>query len=390
MSIFVSHKIGSETFGHLLTLELQDIVWYGSAFFATVGAFQSTWGKIYKYFSLKLSFLVAITLFELGSLICGLAPHSTALITGRAIAGIGAAGIGSGAYVMIAHSVEPQKRPVFTGLLGTAYGLAAVVGPLIGGALADRVSWRWCFYLNLPIGLLATLIIMALYKTPAYAEPMKSSLKEKILQMDLVGTSLVMGGIIACVLALQYGGQAMSWTSKTVIGLLVGFTAICAVFGVWEYFNGSRSMIDARLMRLRDVWNGSVFSALFAGSYFIVVYYLPIYFQSVDGSSPTESGVRNLPLILSVTVSTIASGWLVSKTGIAAPIMLASAAFATASAGMLYTLSIGTSTIKWAGYQILGGTAWGTGFQLPLIMAQGRAGPEDISSVTSIILCKCF
>lgn len=109
----------------------------------TLGAFQSLWGKAYKYFSLKYSFLLAVFIFELGSLICAVAQDSTTLIVGRAIAGVGAAGILPGAYTIIAIVAEPSKRPAYTGVIGATYGVGAVLGPLIGGALTDRASWRW-------------------------------------------------------------------------------------------------------------------------------------------------------------------------------------------------------------------------------------------------------
>ena len=121
---------------------LDDVSWYSAAFFMTIGGFQSAGGKAYKYFPLKITFLISIFILELGSLICGVALSSTALIVGRAIAGLGAAGIGSGAYTLIAFSAGPKRRPMFTGIIGTSYGIAAVVGPLIGGALADKVTWR--------------------------------------------------------------------------------------------------------------------------------------------------------------------------------------------------------------------------------------------------------
>ncbi|KAK3901419.1 putative HC-toxin efflux carrier TOXA [Staphylotrichum tortipilum] len=365
---------------------LGDVAWYGSAFFMTVGGFQSTWGKVFKYFPLKISFLISIFIFELGSLICGVAPNSTALIVGRAIAGMGAAGIGSGAYTIVAFSAPPKKRPVFTGIIGTAYGIAAVVGPLVGGAFSDHVTWRWCFYINLPIGGLSAFIIAIFFKAPSKARPVPATWKEKLLQMDLVGTALVMGGVISYILALQYGGQTLEWRHRTVVGLLVGFVLIAVAFGFWEAYNGERSMIIPRLFLHRDVWVSSIFTFLFAGAYFIVIYYLPIYFQSVDNSSPTESGVRNLPLILSVTVATIVAGGAISATGIAAPVAVVGAALATIAAGLLYTLDINTSTGKWVGYQILGGFAWGAAFQVPIVIGQATAAADDISSVTAIIL----
>lgn len=354
----------------------------------TVGGFQSSWGKVFKYFPLKISYLISIFIFELGSLICGVAPNSPTLIIGRAVAGVGAAGIGSGAYTLIAFSAEPKKRPVFTGIIGTAYGVAAVVGPLIGGAFADRVTWRWCFYINLPIGGLSALIIIFLFRTPAGCKPAEATLKEKLLQMDPVGTALIMAGVITYILALQYGGQTLAWHHRKVVGLLVGFVMISIAFGVWEWYNGERSMIVPRLFVQRQVWVCSMFSLLFAGSYFIIIYYLPIYFQSIDNATPTESGVKNLPLILSVTVATIVGGGAVSATGYATPLAVGGAALATVAAGLLYTLDIRSSASMWIGYQILGGIAWGSAFQIPIIVSQATAEIDDLSSVTAIVLCE--
>lgn len=185
---------------------LEDVSWYSAAFFMTIGGFQSAWGKVYKYFPLKISFLISIFIFELGSLICGVAPNSTTLIVGRAIADLGAAGIGSGSYTIIAFSASPRKRPLFTGIIGTSYGIAAVVGPLIGGAFADKVSWRLCFYINLPIGAISAGIILIFFKTPSAAKPKSATLREKLLQMDPVGAILVMALVISYILALHYGG----------------------------------------------------------------------------------------------------------------------------------------------------------------------------------------
>lgn len=122
---------------------LNDIGWYGSSFLLTLAGFQSTWGKVYKYFPMKLSYVVAIGLFETGSFICAIAPNSVLLIIGRAVAGLGGAGIASGAYTIIALSAPPKRRPAYTGILGAVYAIASVIGPPLGGMFTDKMTWRW-------------------------------------------------------------------------------------------------------------------------------------------------------------------------------------------------------------------------------------------------------
>ncbi|KAL6797194.1 major facilitator superfamily domain-containing protein [Trichoderma sp. SZMC 28013] len=365
---------------------LLDIAWYSSAFFMTMGGFQSAWGKIYKYFPLKNSYLIAIFIFELGSLICAVAPSSTALIVGRGFAGVGAAGIGSGSYTIIGFSVSPKSRPMFTGIVGTSYGVAAAVGPLVGGAFSDKISWRWCFYINLPIGAISAFIILVFFKAPSTAKPQLATLREKLLHMDPVGAALVIAFVVCYLLAVQDGGAKFPWNSAHEIGLFVGGAGIVGSFILWEWFQKETAMFSFRLAKQRVYIVESVFSFFYSGAYYLVLYYLPIYFQSIHNASAQSSGVRNLPLIVAVVISMLCSGAFISITGIAAPIIVAGTALSTICTGLLFTLDIGSSEGKWIGYQIIGGVGWGIASQIPMITVQATAPAIDLAEVTAMLL----
>ncbi|KMU72871.1 GliA [Coccidioides immitis RMSCC 3703] len=307
----------------------------------TNGGFQSSWGKAYKYIPLKMTFLLSILVLELGSLICAVAPNSTTLIAGRAISGLGAAGIGTGAYTIIAFVAEPRKRAMFTGIIGESYGFASVAEPLIGGVLSRQ-------------GVVA-------------AKPVPASWKEKLLQMDIVGIAMIMGAVVTYILALQYGGQSKAWNSAQVIGLLVAFVVILIVFCVWERFQRERAMVIPRLFKQRTVGISCICTFFFSGSYFLVIYYLPVYSQSVENSSPAMSDGKNLPLIMAVTLAMISSGVMISATGLVSQTKVVGSIISIIASGLLYTLDVDTSTDKWIGYQILGGIGWGIAFQVPIM-----------------------
>jgi hypothetical protein len=206
--------------------------------------------------------------------------------------------------------------------------------------------------------------------------------------MDFPATALVLCASLCLLLALEYGGVTHPWSSSLVIGLLVGFVLIVLALIAIEIWQGERAMLTPRLLRQRTVLVPGLWGFFFAGAYFITLYYLPIYFQSIDNVSPIGSGVRNIPLIAMFSIATYGSGVAITKTGVAAPYMTVGSVLVTIAAGLLYTLDIGTSTGKWVGYQLLAGFGYGLALQVPVVVAQAFAKPSDIAPVTAIIICE--
>jgi MFS family permease len=364
------------------------VSWYAAAYFMTFGAFQTSAGKVYKYNNLKWTFLVSMLIFEVGSLICGVASNSKTLIVGRAIAGLGAAGLSVGGTSIVSFVVPPTKRPMMMGVIAMTYCIAAVLGPLLGGAFTARVSWRWCFYINLPIGGVAALAVFFFFHLPDFATPAIVSWKEKLLHVDLVGIALAMGCITCFVLGLQYGGNTHPWNSSVVIGLIVGFVLLAIALVAWEIWLGDYAMMLPRLYKQRSLSATAPYQFFFMGSYIVLLFYLPIYFQSIAGASPIHSGVNNLPLVLAAAVFAIVGGAVVMETGRAQQVLFGGSMLATVAMGLIYTLDINTSTGKWVGYQFFAGATLAFAMMHGLSIAQANVGPEDLSAVTANLLCE--
>lgn len=347
---------------------VQDIGWYVSSYQLALSALQPMTGKLFTYLPNKQTYIGSVLLFELGSLICALSTSSNMLIGGRAVAGLGASGLFNGALTIIAALVPLRRRPAVTGLLMGVGQLGLIGGPLIGGALTQYSTWRWCFYINLPIGGAAALAL-ALVRIPEQTAkpPLRSFMASPGLwrRFDLVGTALLVPAVVMLLLALHYGGVQYPWGSATVVGLFCGAGAVGALFVAWEWrVGGEDAMVPLSLFRERVVVAGGLTNLCLFSCTFITSYFLPIYFQSVQGSSPFTAGVHMLPSIISQLITAVLSGFAVTKLGYYLPWAIFSAVLTSIGAGLISTWTVGTNTGTWIGYQIILGVGRGAGIQM--------------------------
>jgi MFS family permease len=216
--------------------------------------FQGVWARAYKYFPQKMAFLFCTFVFEIGSLVVALAPNSVAIITGRAVQGLGGAGITSGCYLIAAYIVPPSRLPPVMGLFGAIWACASVLGPVLGGVFTQDLTWRWCFWINLPFGGVTFLIILLFFGTPPHSRFVKAPpWRQCPREFDALGVILGLGAWICLLLVLQNGGTEHPWNSSFSIGLLVGFWVFVIAFVVAEWKQGDTAMIPKRLLKSRTI-----------------------------------------------------------------------------------------------------------------------------------------
>lgn len=252
---------------------LDDVGWYGSAYLLPSCALTLMFGKLYTFYSIKWVYLIALGIFELGSFVCGVTPTSIGLIMGRAIAGIGAAGLFSGSVLIVTQTVPLRRRPIYTGLVGAMYGVASVAGPLMGGAFTDHVSWRWCFYINLPIGVVTALFILCFFKSP---RPVKANTghRDQISELDFPGTLVFIPAVICGLLALQWGGIKYDWGDKRIIILFACCGILISLFVIVQWWRQDKATMPPRLIKNRNMWGSACYAFCIGSCFFIYIYYV--------------------------------------------------------------------------------------------------------------------
>ncbi|KAL7797952.1 MFS general substrate transporter [Trichoderma afarasin] len=354
-------------------------IWIGSAYLLGNAAFVPTWGKISDIFGRKPTLIVSVAIFWIGSLLCAVSTSMGMLIAARAIQGVGGGGTIVLPNICISDLFSMRNRGMYFGILGMVWALASAIGPILGGVFTSKVSWRWCFYINLPLGGIGLLILIFVLKLHNPRTPVKQGLAA----IDWVGNVLIIGGTLMLLFGLEFGGVQFPWDSAAVICLIVfGFVTI-ALFGIYENRVAKFPVMPTRLFRGRTSIAAYGLSIMHAMTFISGSYWLPLYFQAVLGATSLLSGVYILPYVLALSFTSALTGVFIKKTGNYKIPIISGLFIMTIGFGLFIDLGARANWAKIIIFQIIAGIGVGPNFQSPLIALQTNVEPRDIGAATA-------
>jgi MFS family permease len=363
---------------------VQDVGWYSAAFRLSSCSFQFMFGKLYKIFSVKRIFFISVVIFMAGSTLCAAAPTSAVFVFGRAICGFASAGIMTGCFTLLVLCLPMRKRPLYTGVLGSVGAVAAIAAPMLGGVIVDQLSWRWCFWIALPIGFV-TLVGIFFCLTDVKPQ-VELTWAQRISQLDLIGNILFVPSLTCLFVALSWAGSKYAWNSPTVIGLFCTFGVLLGLFALDQYRKGDAAALPPRILKNRTVLSGFTYTLCCNSASMVIQYYLPTYYQAVRGYSASQSGYFQVPVLVGDIIGVLVQSIGVSIIGYYTPFMFAGSVLMPIFAGLLTTLTVKTALAKILVLSGIYGFAGGVGFLSPQSAVQMALPTNDASIGLSIIL----
>ncbi|KAG0013868.1 hypothetical protein BGZ80_010796 [Entomortierella chlamydospora] len=354
--------------------------WVASAYLLAYTAFQPMYGRLSDIFGRKQMYILACVLFFIGSVGCGAAPSMMALIIFRAVQGFGGSGLFSVVMIMISDMFEDvEERARYSSMIWLAFAVSSVTGPLIGGAFVEHVTWRWCFYINLPFGAISLVLVAWLYQIPFE----RTDLLQKLRRVDYAGIILVVASAFCLLLPLTWGGTTYAWDSAVIIALFCVFAVLLVSF-VFVESKTKEAVIPPRLFLIRNT-SLAVFVNCITGACFMgCTFYLPLYFQIVKGASTTNSGLRMMPSSLAIVSSTIISSFLLKKLKDYRYFIWAGNALMTLAIGLFILLDANSGLGEQIAFVLVMGVGQGLIFQNCMLACQECSGNDLIAVATAL------
>jgi EmrB/QacA subfamily drug resistance transporter len=352
-----------------------DLSWVVTAYLLSTTVTVPLYGKLSDLYGRRRLFVVSISIFLLGSALCGAAQSMAELIAFRALQGVGAGGLIPLSQAAVADLFSARERGRYQGYIGASWAVASIAGPLAGGTLTDSVSWRWIFLINLPLGILALAVVVKTMRLP---------FKPRAHTIDFLGAALLSVGVTGALLACAWGGTTYAWDSPEVIGAAV--IAVVALAGFFAAERRAREpLLPLNLFRMRTFAISTAASLLIGAVLFGVTIYVPVYAQGVLHSSATSSGVILIPLSLGWVIASIVSGQLIARTGRYRIYPLLGSLLVLAGTLLLTQLDAHSSRAAVSGYLTVIGVGMGTMFQTFVIATQNRVDFSDLGVATAAI-----
>ncbi|MFR0352327.1 DHA2 family efflux MFS transporter permease subunit [Streptomyces sediminimaris] len=352
---------------------LEHLSWVVTAYLLASTAATPLWGKLGDQYGRKKLFQTAIVIFLVGSALCGMAQNMPELIAFRAVQGLGGGGLMVLSMAIVGDVVPPRERGRYQGLFGAVFGATSVLGPLLGGLFTEHLSWRWVFYVNLPVGVVALAVIATALRIP------RRSTRHVI---DYLGTLLIASVATCLILVASLGGTTWGWGSPQIIGLIVLGVVLGAAFVAVER-RAAEPVLPLKLFRIRTFALSAVISFIVGFAMFGAMTYLPTFLQVVRGVTPTMSGVYMLPMVFGMLLSSTVSGQIVSRTGRWKVFPIAGTAVTTIGLLLLHRLEENSSTAVMSADFFVFGLGLGLVMQVLVLIVQNAVSYEDLGVATS-------